>query len=111
MTIAGVAWAPDRGVTAVELQIDDSDWTPATISNPISDATWVQFVHPWEATAGDHRISVRATDGDGVVQTDERTRPESGRCTRAPHDRRQRRLIAPVSRRADRRGGSRPARA
>ena len=76
VTIAGVAWAPDRGVTAVELQIDDLDWTPATISNPISDATWVQFVHPWEATAGDHRISVRATDGDGVVQTDERTRPE-----------------------------------
>jgi len=76
VTIAGVAWAPDRGVTAVELQIDDSDWTPATISNPISDATWVQFVHPWEATAGDHRISVRATDGDGVVQTDERTSPE-----------------------------------
>ena len=29
-----------------------------------------------EATAGDHRISVRATDGDGVVQTDEHTRPE-----------------------------------
>ena len=76
MTIAGVAWAPDRGIASVELQIDDLDWTPATISTPISDATWVQFVHPWEATAGDHRISVRATDGDGVVQTDERTRPE-----------------------------------
>ena len=52
------------------------DWTQATISAPISDATWVQYVHPWEATAGDHRIAVRATDGDGVVQTDERTRPE-----------------------------------
>jgi hypothetical protein len=65
VTIAGVAWAPDRGVTAVEIQVDGGDWTPATISTPISDATWVQFVHPWEATSGDHRISVRATDGDG----------------------------------------------
>ncbi|MEA2651543.1 MAG: hypothetical protein QOI85_1264, partial [Chloroflexota bacterium] len=27
------------------------------------------------ATAGDHVISVRATDGEGEVQTDERTRP------------------------------------
>jgi DMSO/TMAO reductase YedYZ molybdopterin-dependent catalytic subunit len=76
VTIAGVAWAPDRGIASVELQIDDLDWAPATISNPISDATWVQFVYPWEATVGDHRISVRATDGDGVIQTDERTRPE-----------------------------------
>jgi DMSO/TMAO reductase YedYZ molybdopterin-dependent catalytic subunit len=76
VTIAGVAWAPDRGVASVELQIDDLDWAPATISNPISDATWVQFVYPWEAAAGDHRISVRATDGDGVIQTDERTRPD-----------------------------------
>ena len=52
VTIAGVAWAPDRGVTGVELQVDEGDWTPATISTPISDATWVQFVHPWEATVG-----------------------------------------------------------
>ena len=34
VTIAGVAWAPDRGVTGVELQIDEGDWTPATISTP-----------------------------------------------------------------------------
>jgi hypothetical protein len=45
------------------------------MSVPISDATWVQFVHQWSATAGDHAIQVRATDGDGVVQTDERTPP------------------------------------
>lgn len=75
VTIAGVAWAPDRGVSGVEVQVDDLDWAPATISAPISDATWVQFVMPWDAEPGDHRISVRATDGDGVVQTDERTRP------------------------------------
>jgi DMSO/TMAO reductase YedYZ molybdopterin-dependent catalytic subunit len=75
VTIAGVAWAPDRGVSAVEVQVDDGGWVPATISSPISDATWVQFAHTWEATPGDHRLSVRATDGDGEIQTDERTRP------------------------------------
>ena len=46
-----------------------------TISEPLSDATWVQWMLLWDAAQGEHRISVRATDGDGVVQTDERTPP------------------------------------
>jgi DMSO/TMAO reductase YedYZ molybdopterin-dependent catalytic subunit len=74
--VAGVAWAPDRGIAAVEVQVDDSGWQPAEISAPISDATWVQFVFPWSATEGEHTIRVRATDGDGVVQTDEQSRPD-----------------------------------
>jgi hypothetical protein len=36
----------------------------------------VQFVFPWSATEGEHTIRVRATDGDGVVQTDEQSRPD-----------------------------------
>ena len=73
--IAGVAWAPDRGISAVEVQVDDGPWTAAEISAPISDATWVQFIHRWNATAGSHTLRVRATDGNGDVQTSERTRP------------------------------------
>jgi DMSO/TMAO reductase YedYZ molybdopterin-dependent catalytic subunit len=73
--IAGVAWAPDRGISGVEVQVDEGDWQTAELSTPISDATWVQFVHRWEATAGEHVIRVRATDGEGELQTDERTRP------------------------------------
>ncbi|HEY6608977.1 MAG TPA: molybdopterin-dependent oxidoreductase [Candidatus Limnocylindria bacterium] len=73
--IAGVAWAPDRGVRAVEIQVDDGPWVEAEVSSPISDATWVQFVHRWDATPGDHRLQVRAIDGTGDVQTDQRTPP------------------------------------
>jgi DMSO/TMAO reductase YedYZ molybdopterin-dependent catalytic subunit len=73
--IAGVAWAVDRGVSAVEVQVDDGAWEPAELSTPISDATWVQWVHRWEATAGEHTLRVRATDGNGEVQTDRVTRP------------------------------------
>jgi DMSO/TMAO reductase YedYZ molybdopterin-dependent catalytic subunit len=76
VTIAGVAWAPDRGISGVEVQVDEEGWMPAEISAPISDATWVQFARTWDATPGHHRISVRATDGGGEVQTDERTPPE-----------------------------------
>lgn len=73
--IAGVAWAPDRGIRGVEVQVDEEGWTAAEISTPISDATWVQFVRRWEATSGEHLIRVRATDGAGEVQTDQRTQP------------------------------------
>ncbi len=73
--IAGIAWAPDRGVTRVEVAVD-GEWRDATVSAPISDTTWVQWVREWDATPGEHQIMVRATDGLGVVQTEERSRPE-----------------------------------
>jgi DMSO/TMAO reductase YedYZ molybdopterin-dependent catalytic subunit len=75
VTVAGVAWAPDRGVSGVEVRVDDGPWQAATISEPLSDATWVQWLHLWDASPGTHVVSVRATDGDGVVQTEERTPP------------------------------------
>jgi len=75
VTVAGVAWAPDRGITKVEVRIDDGAWQPATISRPISKATWVQWEMPWSATSGQHRIEVRATDGTGDVQTADASDP------------------------------------
>ena len=72
--IAGVAWAPDRGVSKVEVGID-GQWQEARLSLPISDATWVQWVYDWNSTPGNHHIEVRATDGTGEVQTDQRTAP------------------------------------
>jgi len=75
VTVAGVAWAPDRGVSKVELKIDDGPWAEATLSAAISRATWVQWRFEWNASAGSHRIEVRATDGAGTVQTDQITPP------------------------------------
>jgi DMSO/TMAO reductase YedYZ molybdopterin-dependent catalytic subunit len=75
VVVAGVAWAPDRGVRSVEVSVDGGPWAPATLSTPISDATWVQWRYDWAAMAGAHELAVRATDGTGEVQTDERTPP------------------------------------
>jgi DMSO/TMAO reductase YedYZ molybdopterin-dependent catalytic subunit len=72
--IAGVAWAPDRGIAKVEVGID-GEWRGAELSAPISDATWVQWVYPWDAAKGRHEISVRATDGNGTLQEETRSRP------------------------------------
>ncbi|MDQ2934315.1 MAG: molybdopterin-dependent oxidoreductase [Chloroflexota bacterium] len=73
--VAGVAWAPDRGVSRVEVQVDDGAWSAAELSTPISAATWVQFVYRWQAAAGQHVVRVRATDGNGETQTGDRTPP------------------------------------
>jgi DMSO/TMAO reductase YedYZ molybdopterin-dependent catalytic subunit len=73
--VAGVAWAPDRGISAVEVRIDEGEWQHAELSDPLAPAAWVQWKLAWDATPGSHRIEVRATDGEGVVQTDERTPP------------------------------------
>lgn len=78
VAIAGVAWAPDRGISRVEVGID-GEWHDCTLSTPISDATWVQWTYAWDAAAagpGDHEIAVRATDGTGETQTEMRTRPD-----------------------------------
>ncbi len=73
--IDGIAWAPDRGITGVEVRIDNGPWQRAMTSRAISKATWVQWVLGWQATKGGHTIEVRATDGTGTVQTAERTDP------------------------------------
>ena len=75
VAIAGVAWAPDRGIAKVEVRIDGGAWLPATLSAAISKATWVQWRVGWDATAGEHTIEVRATDGRGEVQTDQVSPP------------------------------------
>jgi DMSO/TMAO reductase YedYZ molybdopterin-dependent catalytic subunit len=75
VAVAGVAWAPDRGISKVEIRIDQGDWQTATLSAAISKATWVQWEVGWNAPSGDHTIEVRATDGTGQVQTDQVSPP------------------------------------
>src|SRR5579859_113142 len=66
--VAGVAWAPDRGVSKVELQVDDGPWQAAELSSPISKTTWVQWLVRWQASSGQRQLRVRATGGTGTVQ-------------------------------------------
>jgi DMSO/TMAO reductase YedYZ molybdopterin-dependent catalytic subunit len=74
--VAGVAWAPYRGISKVEVRLgEDTDWVEARLSEPLSDNCWRQWVVDWDAPEGTHRLQVRATDGDGEVQTDQVQRP------------------------------------
>ena len=67
--IAGVAWAQDRGISKVEVQIGDGGWQETQLGEAISKDTWLQWVLPWNATPGRHVIAVRATDATGETQT------------------------------------------
>ncbi|MFI7598539.1 molybdopterin-dependent oxidoreductase [Actinoplanes sp. NPDC049681] len=69
LTIAGVAWAQHRGITKVEVQVDEQPWRAATLAPAVSADTWVQWSYQWQATPGDHTLKVRATDADGQTQT------------------------------------------
>ena len=75
VAIGGTAWAQTRGITKVEVQIDDGPWTEAVLSAEASVVTWRQWSFEWDATPGPHYIKARATDGTGEVQTDKRADP------------------------------------
>ncbi|MFJ3176526.1 sulfite oxidase [Streptomyces roseus] len=74
VNIAGVAWAQHRGITRVEVRIDDGPWQDADLAPQAGIDTWRQWSWPWKATSGGHTITVRATDGTGQVQTEQRAR-------------------------------------
>jgi hypothetical protein len=72
--VGGVAWAGDRGVQKVELKIDAESWREVTLRTPpLGPLTWVQWRYEWPASPGRHTLTVRATDGEGELQTAKKT--------------------------------------
>lgn len=71
--VAGVAWAPTRGIERVEVRVDGKPWRDATLATPLNDDCWRQWFMPWNAAPGTYVLAVRATDGTGQTQTAERT--------------------------------------
>lgn len=69
VAIAGVAWAPTRGITRVEVRVNNELWRDATLGPELATTTWRQWWIDWTATPGRASISVRATDGSGVTQS------------------------------------------
>ncbi|MGZ0153636.1 molybdopterin-dependent oxidoreductase [Kribbella sp. WER1] len=72
---AGVAWAQRRGVQKVEVQVDDGPWQPAELAAQDTVDTWRQWIFRWNATPGTHKLTVRATDGTGQLQTADQAPP------------------------------------
>ncbi len=67
--IGGIAWAGDRGIQKVEIQVDNGPWTEAVLRTPpLSGLTWIQWRYDWPLVKGSHTFRVRATDGTGALQ-------------------------------------------
>lgn len=78
VAIGGVAWAQRRGITEVEVRVDNGPWQKATLGPDGGTDYWRQWFWVWDATTGRHDLTVRATDGTGQVQTEKRADPFPG---------------------------------
>ena len=71
VAVAGVAWAQHRGISKVEVRVDDGPWEEAELlAEPTVDA-WRLWTWQWQPPPGEHTLTVRATDGEGELQSDE----------------------------------------
>ncbi len=69
--IGGYAIAGTRGISKVEISINESDWFEAELRQPISDRTWVFWRHDWAFEEGMHNVAIRSYDGEGNLQPTE----------------------------------------
>ena len=69
--LGGIAFAGSRGIRAVELSMDDGlTWQPAALEDLIGPLSWRFWTFAWQPTkTGSTGVLVRATDGEGQVQT------------------------------------------
>ena len=79
VSIGGVAWAPHRGISKVEVSTDEGEtWNEARLAAQLDVDSWRQYVYDWNAKSGDHTLQVRATDGEGETQTSDKRGPHGG---------------------------------
>lgn len=71
-SVGGIAYSGARGISKVEVKVDDGEWEQAKLRNPpLSALTWVQWRFDWPVTPGSHIFQVRAYDADGEIQIQE----------------------------------------
>jgi DMSO/TMAO reductase YedYZ molybdopterin-dependent catalytic subunit len=66
--VGGIAYAGARGISAVEVRVNDGEWVPATMKTPLSETAWVIWRYDWPFAEGAHVFEVRAVDGSGEPQ-------------------------------------------
>ena len=66
--IGGIAHAGARGISKVEVRVDDGPWQQALLRTPLSHQTWVVWRFDWPFRPGEHTFTVRCFDGAGASQ-------------------------------------------
>ncbi|GCE76228.1 molybdopterin-dependent oxidoreductase [Cellulomonas biazotea] len=65
VVVAGTAWAQHRGITRVQVRVDEGSWTDADLAGDGGVDSWRQWRWTWPASSGEHQLFVRAFDPDG----------------------------------------------
>lgn len=69
VTVGGIAFAGDRGLSAVDVSLDKGKtWLPAEMKPPLSRNAWGLWRYSWNAEPGSYTVWARATDGLGQLQ-------------------------------------------
>jgi DMSO/TMAO reductase YedYZ molybdopterin-dependent catalytic subunit len=78
-TLGGIAFAGTRGISKVQVSIDSgATWIDATLKEPLSPYSWVMWASELslpDQQEDEYRVSVRAIDKAGNVQTSEIREP------------------------------------
>lgn len=69
-TLHGRSWSGAGKIAKVEVQIDHGPSRAARLENPNEPMAWVRWSFDWDATPGEHTVSVKATDAQGNAQPD-----------------------------------------
>jgi DMSO/TMAO reductase YedYZ molybdopterin-dependent catalytic subunit len=83
--IGGMAHAGARGISRVEIRVDEGAWRPAQLRRPLSELTWVLWRYDWPFQEGRHTFTVRAFESDGTPQIAEESSVRPDGATRL-HD-------------------------
>ncbi|HEX2576983.1 MAG TPA: Ig-like domain-containing protein, partial [Aquihabitans sp.] len=75
VAIAGIAWSQPDGIGRVEVRLDGGPWQDAELATEVSGSTWRMWRARVELGPGSHTVTVRATDGAGRTQPEERVPP------------------------------------
>ena len=74
--IGGFAHAGIRGISKVEIRVDDGQWQQAELRAPLSGQTWVIWRYDWPLKKGKHTFTVRCFEGNGTAQIEQEASPD-----------------------------------
>ena len=69
--VGGIAFAGARGISRVEVQVNNGPWEAAQLRTPLSETTWVIWRYDWPFQKGKHTFAVRCVENDGTPQIEE----------------------------------------
>lgn len=79
--VGGIAYSGDKGISKVEISLNDGEWVEAELRTPLSETTWVIWRYDWPLQEGEQRFAVRCYDGSGGLQVTEQRRNKPNGAT------------------------------